>query len=177
MSGRLGAAAVVAAAAALALAPAGAAQSGRGLAITVDRSEIATSLGGKFSFRSTITNDGAAPASGLVAQLDVLSLREGTYVDPEDWSSSRTRYLEPVPAGGSLTTTWQLQAVNDGEFGVFVAVLPESGAAVPPLTAPTIRLDVASRRSLNPSGMVPVALGIPVLLGVLALAVRLTRRG
>jgi len=147
------------------------------LSVSVDRTQIATGLGRKFSFTSTVTNEGSAPLRGLIAQLDVLSLREGTYVDPEDWSSSRTRYLETIPAGGSITTTWQMQAVNDGEFGIFVAVLPESGDAVPPATAPTIRLEVASRRSLNPSGMAPVALGIPLFLGLLALGVRIARRG
>lgn len=147
------------------------------VSVDVDRSRITTGLGQKFTFRSTITNEGASPRSGLIAQLDVLSLEEGTYVDPEDWSSNRTRYLETIPAGGSITTSWQMQAVNDGEFGIFVAVLPESGEAVPPTTAPTIRLEVAARRTLNPSGMVPVALGTPLLLGLLSLAVRLARRG
>lgn len=144
--------------------------------VDVDRAEITTSLGEKFSFRSTITNPGTEPVSGLIAHLNVLSLKDGTYVDPEDWSSNRTRYLPPIPAGGSTTSTWQMQAVNDGTFGVYVAALPETGAAIPPTTSPTIRLVVASRRSLNPSGMVPVALGVPLALGVLALGFRLARR-
>jgi hypothetical protein len=147
------------------------------VSVSVDRSQIATRLGQKFAFRSTIANEGSTPLSGLIAHLNVLSLRDGTYVDPEDWSSNRTRYLDTIPPGGSVTTTWELQAVNDGSFGVYVAVLPETGEAVPPTTAPTIRLEVAARRTLNPSGMVPLALGIPALLGALALAVRLARRG
>ena len=167
----------VALAVALAVGPSGWAQDAPQLSVGVDRSEISTLLGEKFTFRSTITNPGSAPLSGLIAHLNVLSLREGTYVDPEDWSSDRTRYLEPIPPGGSLTTTWQMQAVNDGSFGVFVAVLPETGESVSPTTGPTIRLEVASRRTLNPSGMVPVALGIPAFLGILALAVRIARRG
>ena len=153
------------------------AQGDQDASVSVDRSSITTGLGDKFSFRSTITNDGSVPLRGLIAHLNVLSLLDGTYVDPEDWSSNRTRYLEPIPPGGSVTTDWQLQAVNDGDFGVYVAVLPQSGEAVPPKTAPTIRLEVTARRTLNPSGMVPVALGIPALLGLLAVVVRLTRRG
>ena len=173
-----GASVAVAALAAVLLSSApGWAQEGQGVSASVDRTEIATGLGNKFSFRSTVTNDSAAQVSGLIAHLNVLSLRPGTYVDPEDWSSNRTRYLPPVPPGGSVTTTWELQAVNDGEFGIYVAVLPDSGEAVPPTTTPTIRLHVTARRTLNPSGMVPVALGIPALLALLAVAVRVTRRG
>jgi hypothetical protein len=77
------------------------------ITVTVDRTAISTSLGHKFTFRSVIANHGAATARDLIAHLNVLSLRKGTYVDPEDWSSHRTQYLKAIPAGGSATTTWQ----------------------------------------------------------------------
>jgi len=145
--------------------------------VTVAPDRIATKLGGKFTFTSTITNNGATDAAGLIAHLNVLSLRDGTYVDPEDWSANRTRYLDPIQPGQSLTITWRMQAVNDGDFGIYVAVLPESGAPVPPATGPTIHLDVAERKTLNAGGIVPLVLGIPAALGLLALGVRIRRRG
>ena len=147
------------------------------VAVTVAPEQIATRLGGKFSFTSTITNDSTTAARGLIAHLNVLSLRAGTYVDPEDWSSNRTRYLDPIAPGKSATITWPMQAVNDGDFGIYVAVLPEDGAPVPPLTGPTIHLEVAGRKTLNAGGIVPLVLGIPAALGLLALGVRIRRRG
>lgn len=147
------------------------------VSVAVAPERIATELGGKFSFTSTVTNGGTSDAQGLIAHLNVLSLKNGVYVDPEDWSSDRTRYLEPIPPGRSLTLTWRMQAVNDGDFGIYVAVLPETGAPVQPVTGPTIRLDVAERMTLNAGGIVPLVLGIPAALGLLALAVRLRRRG
>lgn len=154
-----------------------AAASAAAVSVTVDRTRIATALGRKLVFRSTITNRSRLPASGLIAHLNVLSLHSGVYVDPEDWSSERTRYLRTIPAGGSATTTWRMQAVNGGAFGVYVAVLHESGRAFPPATGPTIRLVVAERKTLNSGGIVPLALGVPTLLGVVAFAIRLRRRG
>lgn len=169
--------ALVAAVAGVLLAPAASAAEGEDVAVTVAPERIATRLGGKFTFRSTITNNGATDAPGLIAHLNVLSLRNGTYVDPEDWSSSRTRYLDPLPPGESTTITWSMQAVNDGDFGIYVAVLPEIGAPIPPTTGPTIHLDVAERKTLNAGGIVPLVLGIPAALGLLALGVRIRRRG
>ena len=99
-----------------------------GLSVSNDRTAIATKLGHKFVFHSTIRNDGAAPAGGLVAHLNVVDLSGHTYVDPEDWSSHRTRYLASIPAGGSITVSWPMNAVNSGTIGVYVAVLPRSGA-------------------------------------------------
>jgi hypothetical protein len=157
-------------------APAHAADGTAGLSVTVDRARISTELGHEFGFRSTITNHGASAASGLIAHLNVLSLRDGVYVDPEDWSAQRTYYLDAIAPGASTTISWGMQAVNGGSFGVYVAVLPESGVARPPATGPTIRVAVAERRTLNSGGILPLALGIPAFLGLLTLASRLRRR-
>jgi hypothetical protein len=159
-----------------ALAVAGTAAAADGIAVAVDRTEIATSLGHKFRFRTTITNPGSAEATNLVAHLNVLSLDGSVYVDPEDWSSRRTRYLAPIPAGRSLTLTWDLQAVNSGRIGIYVAVLPRSGAPQAPTTSPTVRVSIARRRTLNSGGILPLAAGIPLLLGGLTVALRVKRR-
>jgi hypothetical protein len=149
----------------------------RGVSVSVDRTRISTQLGDKVVFRSTVTNRGSTAASGLIAHLNVLSLRPGLYVDPEDWSSNRTKYLGPVPPGGSTTLTWQVQAVNTGELGVYVTVVPESGVAQAPATGPAIHVSVAGRRTLNAGGVVPLAVGIPGLLALLTLGFRVYRGG
>jgi hypothetical protein len=147
------------------------------VSVSVDRISISTKLGRAFSFASTITNHGDRAASGLIAHLNVLSLRDGVYVDPEDWSSHRTRYLAPIPAGGSTTIAWRMEAVNAGSFGVYVAVLPENGAARPPTTGSAIHVAVAERRTLNSAGILPLVLAIPGVLGLVALGFRLRRGG
>jgi hypothetical protein len=107
--------------------------------------------------------------------LNVVDLTGHTYIDPEDWSSHRTRYLAPLPPGGSTTLSWRLNAVTAGAAGIYVAVLPKSGAPVRPTTGPTVRVRIEERRSLNSGGVVPLALGIPCALGLLALGVRSRR--
>src|SRR5262249_38739053 len=146
------------------------------VAVRVDRTEISTSLGHRFVFHSTIANHGEMSARRLIAHLNVLSFRDGVYVDPEDWSSHRTRYLAPIPAGGSVNLTWRLQAVNAGSIGVYVAVVPRSGSARPPTTGPTVHVSIAERKTLNSGGVLPLVLGIPALLGALTLAIRARRR-
>jgi hypothetical protein len=160
--------------AALALVPA--ASAAGGVTVANDRAAIATKIGHKFVFHTRIVNRGTSPAAGLVAHLNVVDLTGHTYVDPEDWSSHRTRYLAPIPIGGSTTLSWRLNAVTAGAVGIYVAVLPKSGAAVRPTTGPTLRVRIEDRKSLNAGGVVPLALGIPFLLGLLALSVRLHRR-
>jgi hypothetical protein len=115
-------------------------------------------------------------ARGLVAHLNVASLRPGVYVDPEDWSTSRTRYLDPIPAGGTATVRWSLQAVNAGTFAVYVAVLPQDAAGRPPTVGRAVRVTVAERRTLDAGGILPLALGVPAAVGVAAGGLALRRR-
>ena len=143
--------------------------------VQISRAHVSTELGGKFTFTSTVVNRGTTPAEGLIAHLNVLSLRPGVYVDPEDWASQRTRYLHPIPPGGTLTTTWHVQAVNVGSFGVYVAVLSERSTS-PPTTGPTLELAVAERDTLGSGGIVPLVVGVPALLALLAAVVRLRGR-
>lgn len=160
--------------AALALTWAGAANAS--VSVTVDRIGVATGLGKRFAFRSTVVNSGPGEARGLVAHLNVASLRPGVYVDPEDWSTSRTRYLDPIPAGGTATVRWSLQAVNAGSFAVYVAVLPADAAGRPPTVGRTVRVTVAERRTLDAGGILPLALGVPAVLGLAAGGLALRRR-
>jgi hypothetical protein len=161
----------------VALATAGPAVSAsNAISVTVDRTAVSTSLGHKFSVRSRIVNNGGSVASGLIAHLNVLSLRPDVYLDPEDWSSHRTRYLSAIPAGGSVTTTWRMQAVNAGSIGVFVAVLPQNGEPRPPATGPIVHVSIARRQTLNSGGILPLALGIPALLAALSVGLRWRRR-
>ncbi len=146
------------------------------IVVTVDRAEIPTQLGGRFAFQSTITNRGTTASDGLIAHLNVLSLRDGVYVDPEDWSSQRTRFLDAIPAGGSTTITWDMQAVNAGSFGVYVAVVPRLPAVRPPTTGLAVHIAVAERRTLNPGGILPLVLTVPTLLALLTLGLGFRRR-
>jgi hypothetical protein len=152
-----------------------AASSPAGISASVDRARIRTDLGNTFVFRSTIANHGPA-ADGVIAHLNIVSLKGDVYVDPEDWSTHRTRYLGSVGAGRSQTITWRLKAVSSGSFGVYVAVLRRGGADRPPVTAPLVAVQVAGRKTLNAGGILSVALVVPACIGLFTLGLRLRRR-
>ena len=135
---------------------------------------LSTELGRTVAFTTTIANRGPGVEGPLVAHLNILSLRPGVYVDPEDWSTSRTRYLPALAPGASRTLRWEVKAVNSGAFSAYVATV-RPGTASPP-TSPAVTISVASRRTLNSGGILPIAIGIPVLLAAAAGATRLRHR-
>jgi hypothetical protein len=147
--------------------------------VSLSRTSVSVGIGDSFSFTSTITNRGSAPVSGLVAHLNVLSFTHGVYVDPEDWSSNRTRYLGPISPGQSTTVDWTVKAVNGGDFGIYVAVLgtPASGASpAEPTISPALVAHVTEQRNVNPQGVLPLALGVPALIAGAMGVARLRRR-
>jgi hypothetical protein len=160
---------------ALAASPVGAAGASR-FSVSMSRAQISTKLGDKFRFTTRVVNHGSAPATGLIAHLNIVGLDPSVYVDPEDWSSHRTSYLRTLRPGESATITWRMQAVNAGKFDVYVAVLPARAGSAP-TTGRALRLAVRDRRTLNSGGILPLALGVPSLLALLALGVRLRRSG
>jgi hypothetical protein len=142
--------------------------------VELDRTHVSTRIGQHFTFATTIRNTGDQPARDLVAHLNVLSSDPGVYVDPEDWSAQRTRYLPPLPGHGSTRITWKVQAVNSGHLTIYVTALPRYGGGAISVSEP-LRLEVAARRTLNSGGVLPLALGIPALLAGGAAAMRLRR--
>jgi hypothetical protein len=151
-----------------------------GIGIAVDRAHVSVRLGERFGFRTAIDNHGARPVSGLVAHLNVVSLRPGVYVDPEDWSSERTRYLPALRPGASTMASWAVKAVNSGDFAVYVVVVPSRGAIASGDRRLAVSRPVAAyvteHRTLNSGGILPLALGVPGLLGALTVVTRLRRR-
>jgi len=139
--------------------------------VSMSRVQVSTRIGADFRFTATISNRGPGTLSGLVAHLDVVSRDPAVYVDPEDWSSERTRYLPPVLPGASIDVPWTVTAVNSGRFAVYAVVL----GAGRPLAGSALDTRVAERLSIDAGGVLPLAIGLPGLLGLALLGVRARR--
>ena len=148
------------------------------VAVTVDPPSLSGVLGDRATVRSTVVNTGTAATGRLVAHLDVVSLHEDVYVDPEDWSADRSVDVGPLDPGGRTTVTWTLRYVDAGEFDVYVVVLPTAPSigAGPLAVSPAVRLAVASRQTLDPGGSLLVVIVVPVLVGRLGAGTRLRRQ-
>ena len=147
------------------------------LDVTISRGTVSTRLGDDFGFSTEIRNRGSQQRSDLVAQLNIAGLSSGIYVDPEDWSSERTKRLPTLAPGESTTVSWSVTAVTGGRAAIYVVVLPEDRAHGEPVSSPAIDVRIADTKDLNTDGVLPLALGIPAFLGLLTVAVRRRRNG
>ncbi len=157
------------------VAAAGPVGGGPKVTITTDRASVDTVVGGRAAFSTSVTNTGHRPLRDAIAHLDVVSTDPQVYVDPEDWSTSRTRYLGTVAPGATVRVPWRVQAVNSGDFVLYVVVTPARGAAAVAVgDGLRLRADPATR--LAAGGTLPVVLGVPVLTLLASLLVAARRR-
>jgi ABC-2 type transport system permease protein len=151
------------------------------LQISIDMDYKTVKAGDHIIYKTTVKNNGAEASPGLCLAMNIVNLNAaGDIVDPEDWSPQRTQYIEALAAGESATHEWRVNAILDGDYLVYMVVIPEpSGkdATSLPVSSSGIHLTVTPFTKLNPGGVLPYAIGGPLLLvlGIIFLY-RLRRR-
>ncbi len=151
------------------------------LRVMIDTAVEVVKTGDKVEFSTTVINDGSEASAPLILAMNIINLdAKGDVVDPEDWSPQRTQYLENVPPGDSARLDWTINTILDGDYMVYMVVIPEPDgqeATSLPVASSGIHLTVTPFTRLNPLGIVPYAVGGPLVLGVAIFAVvRLRRR-
>jgi hypothetical protein len=149
-------------------------QSPAEMSVTLDQNSVAVGTGQGFEFRSTITNLTGQPLTSVIAHLNIVSTNGDVYVDPEDWSSDRSQYVDTLPAGATHELTWNVRAVTTGELILYVAVTTSSGGTNVVASQP-LHATVTATRTIDAAGVLPIALGVPAAL-VICLGAAVRRR-
>lgn len=150
------------------------------LQVAIDKADTVVRAGVPLLFNTVISNSGAEPTQPVIVAMNIINLNaKGDVVDPEDWSPQRTQYVQPLAPGQSSTLSWRVNAILDGDFMVYMVAIPSPGspdATSQPVASSGIHLTVTPYTKLNPGGVLPYAIGGPVLLGLLMTVVYRRRR-
>lgn len=152
------------------------------LQIGIDTTSANTKNGDKVEFHTTVTNNSAQKTPPLIVAMNIINLDStGDVVDPEDWSPERTQYLQSLKPGQTAKQSWVLNTILEGDYMVYVVLIPTPESAnvtSQPVTSPGIHVQVKAFTRLNPGGILPFAIGIPIfLILVLAGMLWVRRRG
>ena len=143
--------------------------------MTIDAVAKTVRAGTPVLYNTVVTNSGTTPTPAMIVAMNIINLNaSGDVVDPEDWSPQRTQYADPVAPGQSVTLSWRINAILDGNFMVYMVGIPAPAGAEAtshPVTSPGIHLTVTKFTKLNPGGVLPYAIGGPVLLGLIIFVV------
>jgi len=143
--------------------------------LSIDVTAKTVRAGTPIEYNTVLTNNGSIPTPPLIVAMNIINLNaSGDVVDPEDWSPQRTQYTSPVAPGQSVSLAWRINAILDGNFMVYNVGIPAPAgdeATSHPVTSPGIHLIVTKYTRLNPGGVLPYAIGGPVVLGAIIFAV------
>lgn len=145
------------------------------VSVSIEPSFSAVTLGEDLDLAIEVTNSGVESLADLVVHIDITALSDSTSVDPEDWTATLSQFAGEIEPGESVTVEWRIQPISAGTFSVYAVVLAADDDSV--AASNVLQLSVDDRRSLNPNGILPVAIGAPVVIGaLLATQLRLSRR-
>jgi len=138
------------------------------LTISIDADYKLVKTGDSVEFNTLVTNNGSQASPALILALNIINLdAAGDVVDPEDWSPQRTQYIDSLAPGESTNQSWIVNTILEGEYMVYMALVPAPASAETtshPVASSGIHLTVAPFTRLNPQGVLPFAIGGPILL-------------
>ena len=149
--------------------------------ISINAGVKVVKTGDRILYDTVVTNNGQVESRSLVVAMNIINLNAaGDIVDPEDWSPQRTQYIDSIPAGQSKTLSWRVNAILDGNYLVYMVLVPEPegrDSTTTPTASSGLHLTVNKFTKLNPGGVLPYAIGGPVVLvGGMFLLYRTRRR-
>ncbi|MGD8866754.1 MAG: ABC transporter permease subunit [Gemmatimonadales bacterium] len=150
------------------------------LEVSITMTDTTVRAGGAVLFDTEVTNGAMQASPPLIVAMNIINLdSEGDVVDPEDWSPERTQYVQQLAAGESATLSWRVNAILDGDYMVYMVVIPSPGVVdetSQPVASSGIHLTVTPYTKLNPGGVLPYVIGGPLLLGLIIFLVYRHRR-
>ena len=152
---------------------------GSDLKMTVDLDYTTVDSGGEIEFNSVVTNTGTEKSPPIYVAMNIVKTAMGDPVDPEDWSPLRTQTIETLAPGESVTQSWTVQAILEGDFMVYLTAIPKPQGAdttSQPVSSPGVHITVLAFADTNPGGVLPIAFGIPLALMALSILMRRTKR-
>ena len=142
------------------------------LSITMQRAPgnpASPQMGDTLSFHTVIRNAGNAPVEGLVAWPGILQVDEGNEqpVDLEDWSAHNAVTARSLMPGGTIETDWPMRLIQAGHYRITISAAIRNGAEL--TASPFADFTVRQKPVVESQRVLPVALGIPLLLGAAVL--------
>lgn len=150
------------------------------LKIAIDMEYLTVKTTDSIVFKTDVTNVRDAASPPVIVAMNIINLnKEGDVVDPEDWSPERTQYLTDLTPGKSETLSWRVNAILEGDYLIYMVAMPEpAGTTATSLgvASQAIHLTVTPFTKLNPRGILPLAVGIPLVIGLALAVTQVVRR-
>ncbi|MBA2534455.1 MAG: hypothetical protein H0V21_05555 [Rubrobacter sp.] len=139
--------------------------SGTPLKLETATKTISGTAGQYVKLPAKVTNISSGPIKDAVAYVSLVDVTKGQQapVDLEDWSAHRAITISSLAPGQSKGVSWSLRLVKGGNYVVYANAIDQGSTRAS--VGQEVPLFVRTKQNLNPGGVLPVALGVPLLAG------------
>lgn len=122
-------------------------------------------MGDHLTFHTVIRNDGDTPIDGLIAWISLVQTDMGKEqpVDLEDWSAHKAVTAASLAPGEAVETDWPIRLIQAGTYRVVVSAVSRDSAGL--AASPFADFTVRQKPVVESARVLPVALGLPLLIG------------
>ena len=137
---------------------------------------VSPQMGDTLSFHTVIRNDAGTPVDGLIAWISLVQIDKGKEqpVDLEDWSAHKAVTAASLAPGQSVETDWPMRLIQAGTYRVVISAVSRDAFGL--AASPFVDFTVRQKPVVESQRVLPVALGLPLLIGI-GMLWRRERRG
>jgi hypothetical protein len=144
--------------------------------VSIDPLSIQANMGDKITYTGTITNNSDNVANNIIAYISLVNVTQGqeSPMDLEDWSANKAIKVDAIPPHGIYEGKWPMRLIDSGSYVAYVIVVDKNNDI--PVSSAVSRLEIKRVLRLNPNNVLPVALGEPLLLGIVFMIISFRRK-
>ncbi len=146
------------------------------IAVSIKPPSVQANMGDKITYTGTITNNSDKAVNNIIAYISLANVTQGkeSPMDLEDWSANKAIKIDTIPPHGTYEGKWPMRLIDSGSYVAYITVVDKNDNI--PISSTMSHLDIKRILRLNPNNVLPVALGEPVIIGLVFAAIALRRR-
>lgn len=135
---------------------------------------LSGTAGDYVTVKASIKNISSKTVNSIITYLSLVDEETKLPVDLEDWSADKGLFIGTIDAGQILSLDWKIHFVEAGKYSLIVVA--EASGEIYPQTSSIVHFVVESKQNLNPSQVLPVALGTPIVILFIILLITYRRK-
>jgi hypothetical protein len=143
---------------------------------SIDPPIIQANMGDKITYIGTITNNSDEPINNIIAYVSLANVTQDreSPMDLEDWSANKAIKVDTIPPHGTYKGQWPMRLIDSGSYVAYITVVDKDDNT--PISSIMSRLEIKRVLRLNPNNVLPVAIGEPMIIGMILSLIAIRRR-
>jgi hypothetical protein len=146
------------------------------ITVSINPPFIQANMGDRITYTGTISNHSDKDVANIIAYISLANVTQGKEepMDLEDWSANKAIKVDTIPPRGTYEGKWPMRLIDSGSYVAYIMVVDKNDNI--PVSSAVSRLEIKRVLRLNPNNVLPVALGEPILLGIVFMFIYFRRK-